>query len=353
MAESAFHDMPRAHPSELNVAEVADAVQRGQRYLRSQIDSSGIASSLVAFDENFTTTSVPGRVREILHRRFGVDIGFSPRDEAFTAMLAMVLTPPASHVDDIGRIAALRQQVLRARRDSRFAFFPDVPEFAADTDCTAVAARGLFAHGMIGMPALRAFAAELLKSVNPVEPETRDVFMVYWEDGVEEAAVPRGRKHDAVACANALDTVHLAFGHDAVAVQPNLRYLTEHLNGGRYRIGTRYYPAPEAFIHAVSRLCVRCPQCAAVLGDGVRRALSGNEMPNGPLPSALRLAAEENVGMMSGRGVASLVHQQRGDGSWPPHAYYRMGRFPVYFGSPQLTTLFAVSALSRYGRQAT
>ncbi|WP_168218117.1 hypothetical protein [Streptomyces lasalocidi] len=36
---------------------------------------------------------------------------------------------------------------------------------------------------------------------------------------------------------------------------------------------------------------------------------------------------------------------QRPDGSWSAAASYRMGRFPLFFGSSFLTTVFALSAL--------
>jgi hypothetical protein len=40
-----------------------------------------------------------------------------------------------------------------------------------------------------------------------------------------------------------------------------------------------------------------------------------------------------------------LLRLQRPDGSWPPCPVFRMGRLPVHFGSPNLTTIFAIAAL--------
>jgi hypothetical protein len=53
------------------------------------------------------------------------------------------------------------------------------------------------------------------------------------------------------------------------------------------------------------------------------------------------------AGAPAGQGQrrAELAAIRQDGGCWPPGPYYRMGRFPVYFGSSQFTTLVACGAL--------
>ncbi|MCY0924050.1 hypothetical protein OS965_39040 [Streptomyces sp. H27-G5] len=280
--------------------------------------------------------------------------------EAFSAMLALAHLPPSPRAGD-HFTARLAQQVEAARRRHRFSFFPHVPAFAADTDCTAVAAGALYERGLITRRQLALSVHDLLRSAVP--PDTAPgstihpgVFTVYWDDTAEPQALPRGRKHDAVACANTLYTLHLDQPH-TISADPTLQYLSAHLTTRRYLAGTRYYPSPEVFLHAASRLCACCAACAHRLAAPLHRALEERDArtPGAPWPQessgaldlALRIISADNLRIEAGQQErrAFLVSQQRENGSWPAHAYYRMGRFPLYFGSAHLTTLFALTAL--------
>jgi hypothetical protein len=187
------------------------------------------------------------------------------------------------------------------------------------------------------------------------------VFLVYWEDDAEPFTLRRGRKQDPVACANALYTVQLAdrplADEGQAVVVATTRYLADHLTSGRYLDGTRYYPSPDAFLYAVSRLCARFPGTTGLLAGPLRRAFHRREatapaqglaaIPGRSLDLAFRTLTADHLGLSAGQNEwrTLLAALQRDDGSWPPCAYYRMGRFPVYFGSPYLTTVFALAAL--------
>ncbi|MFC5803219.1 hypothetical protein [Streptomyces formicae] len=307
-------------------------------------------SSLYSFNPAFAEITPPGAVRRLLRRRHGTDIGFDPADEAFSAMLALAVLPPAGTPAERQFVAAVVRQVESARRGSRFAFFPGVPAFPADTDCTAVAAGALFEHGLMPRSRLLTAAQELVRSAARTGGEMANgplhegVFLVYWDDGAEPRARPRGRKHDAVASANVIATVHLATGHTDASLA-TLAYLRRHLTSGDYLMGTRYYPSPAAFVHAAARVCLRCEHCAGQLAGPLTTALSRAE-PKAALDLALLAIAANHLGLT---GLApwreQLAAQQRQDGSWPPSGYFRMGRVPLWFGSPHLTTVFAIRAL--------
>ncbi|KNB54097.1 hypothetical protein [Streptomyces caatingaensis] len=178
--------------------------------------------------------------------------------------------------------------------------------------------------------------------------------MVYWDDAAEPRALPRGFKQDAVVSANVLRALRTTGprtpGDDATGVhRATLRHVEDHLVSRRYLHGTRYYPQPAAFLHAAARLCAGSGTYARVLRGPLRRALhdARSHPPGDPLGLALLTLAARLAGVTEGqeqwRGL--LAAAQRPDGSWPACPYFRMGRFPLYFGSAHLTTVFALRAL--------
>ncbi|WP_162492080.1 hypothetical protein [Streptomyces ambofaciens] len=346
------------------------AVERAWCYLNRAMDD-GAPSAQLSLDVSFSRSFSGARARAVLREHLGADPGFDLADEAFTAMVALMLLPPAATAEEKSLALRLGRQIEAARWQRRYRFFLGANGFPADTDCTGLAVGALYEHGLLTPADLTAHVADLLHAAAPADSVPRPygdddalrarVFMVYWEDGLEPHALRRGRKHDPVACANALYTaqlsdLHAASESAAAVVSTSTRYLAEHLESGRYLDGTRYYPSPDAFLYALSRLCARFPSSAQVYSAPLRRALQEHEEANssprnggepGPLALAFRTLAADNLGLTAGQDQrhALLAQTQQSDGSWPASPYYRMGRFPVYFGSPYLTTAFALAAL--------
>lgn len=330
-------------------------------------EEKGAPSVLLALDPDFGEILPTTPARGVLQDRFGQDPGFDLSAEAFSAMLALTLLPASW-----GRPAsALVRQVEAARWESRYRFFTNAHGFPADTDCTGLALSALHEHGRLSPADLDTSVRDLLRSAAPGPIPGKSsrgdalrpgVLMVYWEDGREPRTLGRGRKHDAVACANALYTIHLAGPQTLTGAQTvinaSMRYLAAHLTSRRYLHGTRYYPSPDAFLYAASRLCARFPTSTRALTLAARRAWQergvyadaqglgpGSGMP---LDLALRTLTADNLALTTGQDERrQLLAQTQGpDGSWPACPYYRMGRFPVFFGSPYLTTLFCLRALT-------
>ncbi|MEV4417952.1 hypothetical protein [Catellatospora sp. NPDC049609] len=327
----------------------------------------GMPTASIARDFAFKDLLPTSHVRDFIRQSYGKDIGFDLGDEGFSAMLALTHLPLSGHPNEQQLIQNLARSVEDCRWRSRFRFFPRVHAFAADTDCTALAINGLWKRGYLPAQDLHRTVAELTRSaVQMAGAQSPDldeggiqsgVMMVYWEDGAEPGALPRGRKHDAVACANALYTVGLVGAQlnsfDDYVVTRTLNYVRNHLASGRYLVGTRYYPSPEAFLHAASRLCGQSTRYARALEEPLRRALTHKysidvAASGDSLRLALLMIARSNLKIEDGQRelAETLAGWQRPDGSWPACSYYRMGRFPVYFGSPHITTVFALRAIS-------
>ncbi|MEU3958846.1 hypothetical protein AB0F42_03265 [Streptomyces buecherae] len=282
-------------------------------------------------------------------------LGYNLKNEAFTAMLALAHLPQQLPESARHLPAVLARQIESSRWHDRYRFFPEVRQFAADTDCTAVATAALYERRMLPRTRLRRHARELRRAHAPALPHDQALHplavMVYWDDGAEPQAPPRGHKQDAVVCCNVLYTLLLAdtdTGRETDSVgRATLDLVHDHLASGRYLSGTRYYPSPYAFLHVASRLCRLSPICAERLGTRLNHACDVADPPRTPLDLALLITAAENLGQTrrQGRCRDGLAAMQLPDGSWPAQPYFRLGRRPVYFGSAHLTTLFALRAL--------
>ncbi|NKY51422.1 hypothetical protein [Nocardia vermiculata] len=332
------------------------AAARAQDFLHSQWDERGLPRTLVSVSAAMDAARPATEGRQVLLREFGRDIGFDLGDERFTASLALAHLPDGDTADR--SLGAQLGEVVKSGRDeaNRFGFFFDANGFPADSDCTGMAVGALYDRGLISTGELVEFGRELLASATPATGPADEpgVVMVYWQDRAEPGKLRRGPTYDAVACANALYVLKHAVTHglpdpDGV-VAATTGYVADHLRSGRYRGGTRYYPRPEPFLHAMSRLCASFDDIAAECGAELARALSASDAPEQvpALDLALTILAVDNLGgdahQRWRRDV--LVAQQDGSGSWPASAYFRMGRLPLYWGSSTLTAVFAAGALA-------
>jgi hypothetical protein len=338
------------------------SVDRSRAFLVGVADSkTDLLSAQVSLDRCFGTIVSPAEVRASIRLRTGTDIGFDFGVEAFSSMIGLTLSPHLAAVVPPTLVRDFTRRAQTCRRGNRFGYFIDTPEFASDTDCTALAAATLYEHDLMTSSDLADVSKELVLAAAPCAHQLDGagdvhpgVVMVYWDDGNTDRAAPhRGRKHDAVACANVLYTLALAeesgVGVDTEVVDATVRHVGDHLLSRRYLAGTRYYPAPEVFLYATARLCARFDDHARLLGPGLRRELShARDHPvSSPLDLALSIITADTMGVGGARRerLADLARLQQHDGSWPAASYYRMGRFPVYFGSPLITTLFAMRAM--------
>jgi hypothetical protein len=334
------------------------AAHRGVKFTFSTIDQRGVSRTLYSLDRSFRRPLTgPAALNRLRERGMKLDIGLD--DDVYSTMVALTLLPKG-----LDPIAYLAEVVQNCRSGNRFRFFFESNGFPHDTDSTGLAVAGLIDQGLISPSELLAITRELLLAAAPFDRQRSDsipalkrgVLTMYWEDGREPGVRPRGYKHDAVACAHALYPLlharRLGLVDSAGVIDATMSYIADHLVSGRYLEGSRYFLHPESFLYAVSRLwCFS--ECRVRLAESLPSAVSRIEQPEGG--SALNLAqqiiAVDNLGLEDGqherRGL--LAAQQATDGSWPPCAYYRPSQYPIYYGSPVMTTLFAVRALCPSG----
>lgn len=329
--------------------DVTAAVAAAETFAESAVAEGAVFTGL-AFDPDFTRTCALRDARAAIKERYGVDIGYDLGDDLSTAVYGLPLLAGEQTVL-ADRLTALLD---RGRVGLRYRFFLARNGFPADTDCTSVAAQALWERGLVTDERYGEFAEELLTAAVP----PKDVVIVYWDDDVETGTRSRGRKYDAVVCANALVVLACARAHGLVsrdadrAIDATRRYVVEHLTSGAYREGTRYYPYEDAFLHAAARLASRDPGSATVLSGPLADAISKRETDSGPdrdrpLNVALRTIAARELGHRDGQEDRRrlLLAAQDADGGWTASPYYTLGRLPAYFGSRLLTTLFATDAL--------
>ncbi|MEV0188575.1 hypothetical protein AB0I39_08590 [Kitasatospora purpeofusca] len=321
-----------------------DAVARGLGFLHRALGPDGLPSARPGADPELRTPLTGAEGRRHLLVTHGEDLGFDPDDEGLSAMWGLaLLRPDGRRTEERELIAALARQVERYREPgtARYRCFPPGLPFPAGTDSTAVALSGLHRHGLAAPDLLDGAARELLDT--RIGPDDGPI-PAYWEE--TDRFPSHGLRYDAVSAANVLYALHLPGASGRLphpAAEATLRYVVEHLKGPR--TGTRNYASPEAFLHAAARAATVVP----ALVEPARRAVGHvtTQTADTPLAVALLVLAGEYAG--EGEELPELrrrlLDTQRADGSWPAGGYFRAGHLPLYFGSPHLTTLFAVRAL--------
>ncbi|MFF7456664.1 hypothetical protein [Kitasatospora sp. NPDC008115] len=320
------------------------AAGRGLAFLHGALGPAGLPSARPGLDPELRAPLTGADARRRVLVKHGVDLGFDPDREGLSATWGLaLLRPDAERPEERALVAALARQAGRYRHPwrPRYRLFPTGVPFAADTGSTALAVSGLARHGLLPADEQDSLARELLDT--RIGPDDGPI-PAYWEDTDHTSA--RGRRYDAVIAADILFALHLPGSVGRLphpAAEATLRYVRQHLAGPR--TGTRYYASPEASLHAVARASTLVPALAAP----ARRAVE--HITTQFADTALELALLTLAGEYTGADAdlpglrRRLVDAQLPDGSWPAAGYFRTGSVPLYFGSPHLTTLFAVRAL--------
>ncbi|MFB7470973.1 hypothetical protein [Kitasatospora sp. NPDC056184] len=320
------------------------AAGRGLAFLHGSLGPDGLPSARPGTDPELRAPLTGAEARRHLLVTHGVDLGFDPDHEGLSALWGLaLLRPDGQRPEERELVAVLARQVERYGHPwrPRYRLFPPGVPFAADTGSTALALSGLARHGLIAPDQQDAVARELLDT--QIGPDNGPI-PASWEDSDHTSS--HGRRYDAVIAADVLSALHLPVPAGRLphpAAEATLRYVQQHLTGPR--TGTRYYASPEAFLHAAARASTLVPALAAPTRRAVERGTT--QFADTAVELALLVLAAEYTGAdVDLPGLRRrLADAQLPDGSWPAAGYLRLGDAPLYFGSPHLTTLFAVRAL--------
>lgn len=342
--------------ADVTAGEAERALRAAREFIAARVSESRGTDTLIAFDAGFQQAYPLGEARRQIDVRMGVDIGYDLGADLSAAIYGVALVAP----EEEELIAGFARLIEKGRVGHRYRFFLDHNAFPADVDCTAVAGHALYELGRISRDEYVMIARELLLAATGEEDDSphSGVVSVYWDDGYEGDTLTRGRKYDPVVGANALCVLkqarNLGLEDGERVIAATQRHVTEHLLSRAHLKGSRYYPYPDPFIYAVSRLVRDFPDCRETLRAPLAEAISKRDAESGVLDGrttalnlALRSLAARNIGLPDGdrSRLRLLLGQQRPDGSWPASPCFTLGRIPVYFGSRLLSTLFAAHAL--------
>ena len=223
--------------------------------------------------------------------------------------------------------------------DGRMNYFEKRGAIPDDVDTTAFGLSLLSEMGRVDLELARRSAKTVTENV-----DNDGLIKVYFSDQKDTL--------DHVTATNALYFANLFGLRDATTKTEN--WVADMLLSGEYLKGSRYYEPPEAFLYFLSRAASRFPSLGARVAKPLIEALRKRVDRIGPLPlehqypidSAMRVTTFRNMGLVNNFDRDNLLEMARPDGSWPTDSFFKYGDKQVYFGSPAMSTAFAVEALA-------
>lgn len=157
---------------------------------------------------------------------------------------------------------------------------------------------------------------------------------------------------DVVVCANALFLIYLFDKKDLAKKTEEYVYsmLLQPYKG-------IYYPSEDMFLYTVARLIAAFPHAHKKFSIPLREKIQKRiGITNTPLDLAMRVIAAKNSGIENEIEAKKLIALQTANGSWDEDVFYQTGKkiSPEgtwqgdlkYYGGKEITTAFAIKALS-------
>ena len=152
---------------------------------------------------------------------------------------------------------------------------------------------------------------------------------------------------DAVVCLNILYLFAQLGMADRSELKQTKAYVQEFLKSGEYHLGTRYYPSPETFLYFLWRLVHHYSEHFGYLKCDLKRELIARvNSTSHPIERAMRVISLGKMGVVNRIDYMHLLNSQLSDGGWPMGALFIAFKDQIYFGSRELTTAFALEAIS-------
>lgn len=251
--------------------------------------------------------------------------------ENFSSMVILDLLIDTD-VDE--HIKSILIQKIKSERgtDSLYTFFTEKALLPPDVDTTALAYIAL-AKAQGKEPNLSSQALD----ITILNVDAEGLIEVYVDP-------QRANRIDAVVCANALYFIYLYGRNEEAKLTEDFIYKT--LATKAYKDGTRYYPSEDMFLYIVSRL-LDFPSLhkkfAPLLYQGLKERIN---VAHTPLELAMRIICAKKLGISDSSEKEKLAQCQEEDGGWPACIFYKKGSTSDFFGSREITTAFAIQALS-------
>lgn len=212
-------------------------------------------------------------------------------------------------------------------------FFEDHSLLPQDTDTTSWALNTLIEIGEIDSKLTNRQLEQILNNTN-----FKGLVQIYFSP----EAYGKKNQVDLVALANVLHLGYLT-GREKETKEIE-KYLSERLINGDYRLGSRYYHSPLAFLYFVSKL-MKFPELKPLLEKKFKEELMTFKYDLSPLELAMKITSAERIGINCSKEKEDLLKLQQKNGSWPTDTLYHYGGKNGYFGSAAIATAFALEAL--------
>ena len=205
--------------------------------------------------------------------------------------------------------------------------------FPADLDTTSMALSYLLKEKKISREQANAVAQKMIKNRNE-----DGIIQVYFDD--------YRQRIDATVAVNVLYLMHqLGYGITD-ELKDTKNYIASFLKSQAYLNGTRYYPLPEAFLFFLSRLVSNFPEYYQDISSKLKSTLIKHiGTTSYPIDSSLRVLALKQLGIINRIDLEYLLDNQLNDGGWAANGLFIAARSKEYFGSRELTSVFALEAL--------
>lgn len=216
-------------------------------------------------------------------------------------------------------------------------FFTDKNLYPADVDTTAIAISVLTKASFINN-------SNFSNCINGI----RKIITNTTKDGIIDTYFDKsGEKRervDPVVCANALYAISL-YGKEFEALE-SMDFVYNILLSEAYKGGTRYYESEDTFLFALFKLVISFPNVYSKFVEPLKeKVIKRIGATENSLDLAMRIIACNNLNIHNSTEKNKLALLQLEDGSWPAYFYFK-GSNSRYFGSREISTAFAIKALS-------
>ncbi len=291
--------------------------------------------------------------------------------ECFSSMVILDLLGDSSWLDDQVKKDLLQFLVKHPRENSAYYFFDTKKQMLPpDVDCTALGWAVILKNRTDPLykdlkPLVR---QKILSNVIQSNDNNNGIIQVYFPFKESNSREEREGRLDPVVCANAI--YFLSLTGSLEGAEKTLKYLLQEVTSpdAKWKTeGSRYYPSPDVALYFITRSMLTSQNfMSEKIYSQFQKALTDiwKERILVKTTSTLDLSARlitgiqlelyiENSSEKSAMDtmLIPLMKPQEQDGGWKKEALFRCGRDAYYFGSRELTTAFALTALEKISQE--